>query len=64
MLTSSDIFIELEVSTSVYDYYGLIRRILYLIFVEPHCKFTAPSVKNWVITKGTLNGVSYLYAVY
>ena len=64
MLTSSDIFIELESSTLVSDLYGLIWRILYLIFIETHCKSTVPFVKKCVITKDPLYGVSYLYAVF
>ena len=54
MLTSSEIFIEIEYSTLVSNLYGLIRRILYLIFVGPHCKFTVSLVKHSVITKGPL----------
>ena len=44
-------------STLVSDLYGLIRRILYLIYFGPHCKFTTPLVKNRVITNGPLYSV-------
>ena len=63
MLTSLDIFIELESSTLVSYLYGLFQRMLYLISVRPYCKYTVKLVKHCVITKGLLNGVSYLYAV-
>ena len=63
MLTALSIFVELKSSTLVSDLYGLIRRILYLMFIAPHCKFTVQLVKYFVITKGNLNGVSYFYAV-
>ena len=64
MLTASYIFIELEYSTLASNLYGLMQRILYLIYFAPYCKFTAPSTKHCVITKGPLYGVSYLYAVW
>ena len=64
MLTSSEIFIELKSSILVSNLYGLMRRILCLIFVVPHCKFTVPLLKHCVITKGPLYGVSYLYTVW
>ena len=64
MLTASSILIESKSSTLVSNLYGLMRRILYLIFIAPHFKFTVPLVKYWVITKGTLYGVSYLYEVW
>ena len=63
MLTSSDIFIELESFTLVSNLYGLIRRILYQIFVGPHCKFTVSLVKHCVIKTEPLYGVPYLYAL-
>ena len=64
ILTSSEIFIELKSLSLVSDLYGLIRRILYLIFVGPYCKCTVPLVKQCVITKEPLYGVSYLYTVW
>ena len=63
MLTALSIFVELKSSTLVSDLYGLIRRILCLIYVEPYCKFTVPLVKHRVITEVHLYGVSYSYAV-
>ena len=64
MLASAYIFIELESLTLVSDLYGLIRRILYVIFIGPNYEFTVPLLKHFVITKGPLYGVSYLYAVW
>ena len=46
MLTSSAIFFEFKYSTLVSDLYGLIRLLLYIIFVKPYCNFTVPLVKN------------------
>ena len=63
MLTSSDIFFELESSNLLSNLYGLMKRILYLIFVRPYCKFTVTLATYYVITKGSLYGVLYLYAV-
>ena len=42
MFTLSYIFLGLMSSTFASDLYGFIRRILYLIFVGPYCKFTMP----------------------
>ena len=64
MLTLSEILFELESSTLVSYFYGLIRRILYVICVAPHCNFTMPLVKYCVITNGPLYGVLYLHAVW
>ena len=64
MLTASSIFIELIYSTLVSDLYGLMQRILCLIYVAPYFNVTVPLVKHCVITKGPLYGVSYLYAVW
>ena len=63
MLTSSYIFIELGPSTLVSDLYGLMRRMLYLIYVAPICNETVPLVQHLVITNGPIFVVSYLYAV-
>ena len=63
MLKLSDIFFEPISSTFVSDLYGLIRRILDLIFVAPHCNYTAPLVQHCVITNGPIYGVSYFNAV-
>ena len=63
MLTSSHIFFELEYSTLVSNLYGLMRHILYLICVAPHCKVNVLLVKKCVIKNGPLYGVSYFYAV-
>ena len=57
MLTSSDIFLGLISSTFVSDLYGLMRRILCLIFIAPHCRFTVPFVQHCVITKGPVYDV-------
>ena len=60
-LTSSCVFHVLISSTFVLDLYGLMQRILYVIYVTIYCKFTAPLVKNHFISTGTLYGVSYMY---
>ena len=54
ILTSSDIFSGLISSTFVPDLYGLMRRILCLIIIEPYCTMTVPLVKHWIITNGFL----------
>ena len=64
MLTASYIFMELKYSTLVSDLYGLMRHILCLICITPHCKFIVPLVKHCVITKGPLYSVSYFYAAW
>ena len=61
MLTLSYIFI--ESSTLVSYLYGLMRRILYLIYVTPICNEIVTLVKHRVITNGPVYGVSYLFAV-
>ena len=63
MLTSTDIFLGLISSTLTSDLYGLMRRILYLIFIATHCKFIMPLLKHRLTTNGHVCGVSYLYAV-
>ena len=63
MLKESYIFIESESSTLVSNLYGLMPRILYLLFIASHCKFTVTLVKHCVITKGTLYGVLYFFVV-
>ena len=62
MLTSLHTFSGLIYSMFVSDIYGLIRRILCLIFIGPHCKVTMILVQHCVITNVPLYGVSYLYA--
>ena len=64
MLTASSIFFGSKSSTLVLDLYGLMGRILYVIFITPHCNSNMPLTKHCVITKGPLYGVSYLYAVW
>ena len=64
MLTASNVFIELKSSTLVSDLNGLKQRILHLISVAPYRSITVPFVKIYVITKGPLYGVSYLYKVW
>ena len=61
--TLSELFFEIILSTLVSDLYGLIQRLIYLIFVGPHFKFTVTLVKQYVIKNGTIYGVLYLYAV-
>ena len=58
MLTSSDIFFELKLSTLVSDLYGSMQRILYLIFTVPNFKSTVPLVKHCFITNVPSYGVS------
>ena len=62
MLTLSYIFYGLKSSMFVSGLYGLILRILYLIFDGPYCNGTVPLVKHRVIKNGPLYGVSYLYS--
>ena len=57
MLTLSDIFFDPMSSTLVSDLYGLLRRILYIIFIAPHSKFTMQLVKNRIIKNDPLSGV-------
>ena len=64
MLTSSDMLFKIKSSNLVSDLFGLMPRILCLVFVGPSYKFTAPLVKHSVITKGALYVSSYLYAVW
>ena len=64
MLKTSFKFIKIKYSTLVFDLYGLMRCILCLISVAPYLKFTVILVIYCVITKGTLYGVSYIYAVW
>ena len=59
MLTVPYICFGLKSSTLVFDLYGLMRRILYIICITLYCNITVLWVKNCVITKGPLNGVSY-----
>ena len=63
MSKESSIFIELKTSILASDLYGLMRRILCLIYVTPYFSITVPLVKHFVIKKGPLYGVSYLYTV-
>ena len=46
MLTSSDIFFEIKLSTQVSGLYGLMQRILYLISVVPICNDTMALVTS------------------
>ena len=64
MLTLSYIFYGLKSSMFVSGLYGLILRILYLIFDGPYCNGTVPLVKHRVIKNGPLYGVSYLCEVW
>ena len=64
VLTLSSIFLELKSSTLLFNLYVLIRRKLFLCCIVQYFKFTVPLVKQCVTTKGTLYGVSYLYAVW
>ena len=46
MLIPSNIFIELKPSTLVSNLYGLMKCILYLIFIAPYCNVTIPLVNT------------------
>ena len=61
MLTSSQIFSGLIYSTCVPYLYELIRRILCLIFIRPHCTVTVPSVQHGFIANVPLYGVSHIF---
>ena len=63
MLASSDIFFEVESSTLVSYLYGLMRLILYVIYVAQFTNFTMLLVKNCVVKNVPLYGVSYFYAL-
>ena len=63
MLTSSDICFALESLTLVSDLYGLIRRMLYVVCVAPHCKFTVTLV-NTVLSKVGPYMVFHIYMQY
>ena len=63
MLTSSEIYFELKYSTLISNLYGLMRPILYIIYVAPYCKCTVPLVRHCVITNVQVYGVSYLYSL-
>ena len=63
MLTLSDIWFKLKPTTLVSYLYGLMQRILYVIFVAPYCKCTVPLSKHCVITNVIVYVVSYLFAV-
>ena len=52
MFTVSYTFIELKSSTLVSDLYGLMQRILCLICITPHCKFTVPLVNTVLSQRG------------
>ena len=57
MLTLSHIFLGLMSSTFVSDLYGLMRYILYVLFITPYFKFTVTLVTHRVITNGLVYGV-------
>ena len=61
MLTPSHIFPGLIYSTFVSDLYGLIRCILFPIYIGEYCILTVPLIKYRVITNWHLYGDSYLY---
>ena len=63
MLTSSYIFFRFNIFNFLSGVYGLMRRILYLIFIIPHCNETVKLVQHRLITNGLLYDVSYFYAV-
>ena len=56
------IFQHLISSMFVLDVYWLIWRILWLVFIAPHCHVTVPLVQHCIITNGPLYRVSHLYA--
>ena len=55
---------ELISSVFVPDVCGLMRHILYLIFIAPHCNVTVPLVQYCVIKNISLYSVSYFYAAW
>ena len=57
MLTSPHIFWEFIPLTVVSYLYGVIQRIVYLIFVGPYYNVNVTLFQHWVITNGTLNDV-------
>ena len=59
ILTLSNIFIELKSSSSVSDLYGLMQRILYVIFVAPYCSITVPLAKT-LLSKKVLYMASHI----
>ena len=61
MLTSSHIFSGFIYTTFVPDLYGLIRRILCLIFIGPHCNVAVPLIQHDFIANGPLYGVSDIF---
>ena len=63
MLTSSDIFLGLISSTFISYLYGLMRRILHVIFITEHYKIAAPLVNNRDIKNGPVYRVLHLYVV-
>ena len=56
--------LELISSKFISYLYGLIQRILYLMFFGTYCKFTVSLVKHCIITNRSLYGVSYLYSAW
>ena len=63
MLKSSYIFIKLESLCLVSYSYVLMQRILYLLFIAPHCKFTVTLVKHCMITKGPIRRLILVWSV-
>ena len=61
MLTSSHIFSGLISSNFVPDLYELIRHILCLFFIKPHCTVTVPSVQHDFVANGPLYGVYHIF---
>ena len=52
-------FLTITSSTFISDVYGLMWRILYLIFSMPYCNVTMPLVQHCAISNGPIYGVSY-----
>ena len=61
MSTLSHILSGLISSTFVLDLYELMRRILCLICIGPHCNVTMLLVPHGFIVNGTLYGVSHIF---
>ena len=59
----SSVFYVFTSLTLVSDLYGLMRRILYLIFVAPYCNSTVPLVKTVLSQMGPYTTFYISYAV-
>ena len=55
-----NIFQHLISSMFLSDVYGLMKNILCLLFIAPHCNMTVTLVQHYIISNWPLYGVSYL----